>query len=130
MGRGGGLGRNRSNLVRDSGGVGGCGRMERHQVMSLQGRQDDREILEGTGYPDAGKQTKIMITTWQPAISEPHRVLSTLHRLSHRSLTAFLCVVATISSPISQIRKMSNPVIELHSSDVREPAWEPSRSWL
>lgn len=33
--------------------------------------------LHGEGYPDAGEQRKIMITSEQPTFSEPHCVLST-----------------------------------------------------
>ena len=58
--------------------------------------------------------------------SEPPWLLSTLHRLTHGSLTTLLCVVFTVTiSPVSQVRKLSNGVIQLHGSAVMERGLEP-----
>lgn len=50
--------------------------------------------LHREAYPDAGGQTKIMITPRGKCPQLPF-VLRTLHRLTHGSLRTFLCVVAT-----------------------------------
>ena len=82
--------------------------------------------LHRDGYPGAGEKTKTIITTERQMPSEPPWLLSTLHRLTHGSLTTLLCVVFTVTiSPVSQVRKLSNGVIQLHGSAVMERGLEP-----
>lgn len=114
------------SLQNSRSGWGGWGK-KGDQAKSHRGREHGREVFTGTVIQMLEKkQKKTVIATKRQMPSEPRWLLSTLHRLTHGSLTTFRCVVATvIISPISQMTELSNGVTQLHGSGVMERGLEP-----